>query len=120
MAIVTAADISGGRTALDAVASRNKQERPRFLCIPMRDGSTKHVFKLDSKEKLYDLGFVENWRSFFQLARYPSSYRRFASSFIFYLRTKPTPTYRYETWPRINDCLLERYEALAREASEDH
>lgn len=78
MAIVTTIDISNGRTALDAVASRNKQKHSRFICMPVNSGSghRKHVFSLDSEERLYDLGLIENWRTVFQLARNQSNYRR--------------------------------------------
>ena len=82
MAIVTADDISKGRTALDVVASRNKRNHPRFLCIPIENGRTKHVFKMDLEERLYDLGLVENWRTIFRLARSPLKHRRWRQTLL--------------------------------------
>lgn len=66
--ISTSLNVSRGETTLDTLRARG--DRKRYICIPSDglDGSEPtfgEVFTLDWNERVYDLGFKENWRTIF-------------------------------------------------------
>jgi len=64
--ISTFLDVSRGQTTLDTLRARG--DKKRYICIPSdgpddSDRAFGEVFTLDWGERIYDLGFKENWRT---------------------------------------------------------
>ena len=79
MALATARDISNGKNTLDGVRTKkNRSGRThcRYLCLPSNGDRGKCVLELDPEDRLYDLGIIENWRSFLRLAMDSSEHGR--------------------------------------------
>ena len=62
--------VSRGQTTFDTLKARGERETKRYICKPgdspdvdSEPTSSSEVFPVDWNERIYDLGFKENWKT---------------------------------------------------------
>lgn len=66
--IATFLNISRGQTTLETLRIRGAREPKRYICIPGGGADDSEIVPgevsvVDWNERIYDLGFKENWRA---------------------------------------------------------
>lgn len=64
----TLRNVSRGQTTLETLKVRGNRRPKRYICIPNNrpdnlESAFGEVFTVDWDERIYDLGFKENWRT---------------------------------------------------------